>query len=232
MKASTFFSILFLFTMPALNCQDNKKSTDISEETNLFSEKLVGGPFENGEFYKIGMPKSIPSIDTSDGWSQKGQRLLITGTIYKSDGKTLASDVILYYYHTNTEGVYANRYDLDQRVVRHGYIRSWVKSDKKGRYSIYTVRPAPYANRVIPAHIHPAIKESRIENAYYIDDFVFDDDVLLTSKIRQRNENRGGSGVLRLVRDGDLMVAEHNIFLGLNIPTIPIVKQYQVRQTK
>ena len=34
-----------------------------------------------------------------------------------------------------------------------------------------------------------------IENEYYIDEFVFDDDVLLTGAKRKALENRGGSGV-------------------------------------
>jgi protocatechuate 3,4-dioxygenase beta subunit len=33
--------------------------------------------------------------------------------------------------------------------------------------------------------------------------------------------NRGGSGVLRLLEQGDLHIAEHNIVLGLNIPDYP-----------
>jgi len=34
-------------------------------------------------------------------------------------------------------------------------------------------------------------------------------------------ENRGGSGILRVLVSGDLQIAEHNIILGLNIPNYP-----------
>lgn len=108
-----------------------------------------------------------------------------------------------------------------KRVARHGYIRDWVKSDANGKYSIYTVRPAPYPNSDIPAHIHPAIKEPGISKEYYIDEFVFDDDKLLTTLKRKALENRGGSGILRVVQQGDLQIAEHDIILGLNIPNYP-----------
>lgn len=155
------------------------------------------------------------------GFTQKGQRLLITGTIYKLDGKTPAPNVILYYYHTDINGVYARRPGLDPRVVRHGYIRGWVKTDVNGKYAIYTVRPAPYPNTNFEAHIHPSIKEPTIDKEYYIDEFVFDDDKLLTGEKRRRLENRGGSGILRLFNKGDLQIAEHNIILGLNIPNYP-----------
>jgi protocatechuate 3,4-dioxygenase beta subunit len=191
-----------------------------SDQQNNSSDKTVGGPFENGDFIFIGMPNNILSIDTSAGWNQNGQKLLITGTIFKRDGKTPAPDVVLYYYHTDVNGYYADREGLDRRVVRHGYIRGWVKSDKNGKYSIYTVRPAPYPNSNFSAHIHPTIKEPGI-NEYYIDEFVFDDDILLTTEKRKALENRGGSGILRTINNGDLQVAEHNIILGLNIPNYP-----------
>ena len=206
------------------NCKGQTRPQNIPTSNSNKTNAIVGGPFENSEFTFIGMPKHIQSIDTSAGWSQNGQKLLITGTIFKRDGITPAPDVILYYYHTNIDGFYADKPDLDRRVVRHCYIRGWVKSDKKGQYSIYTVRPASYPNSKEPAHIHPAIVESEIENPYYIDGFVFDDDVFLTSEKRKHAENRGGSGILRVLEKGDLQIAEHNIILGLNIPDYPETK--------
>ena len=182
---------------------------------------VVGGPFENDYYMYIGMPEIINSIDTSPGWNQNGQKLLITGTIYKLDGRTPAPDVILYYYHTDINGKYSKQGDLDARVLRHGYIRGWVKSDENGKYSIYTVRPRSYPDRDFAAHIHPAIKEPAIEKEYYIDEFVFDDDPLLTADKRRAMENRGGSGILRVLEKGDLQIAEHDIILGLNIPNYP-----------
>ncbi|MGB5033744.1 MAG: hypothetical protein WBO76_16605 [Saprospiraceae bacterium] len=182
---------------------------------------IVGGPFENGEFMYIGIPEHIKAIDTSAGWPQKGQKLLITGTIYKLDGITPAPYVILYYYHTDINGVYSGNQALDPRVVRHGYIRGWVKSDSNGKYAIYTVRPAPYPNSKFEAHIHPSIKEPNIDKEYYIDEFVFDDDPLLTAEKRKKLPNRGGSGILRTYTKDDLQIAVNNIILGLNIPNYP-----------
>lgn len=184
----------------------------------------VGGPFEGRDIMFVNMPKNIAAVDTSPGWFQQGQKLLISGTIYHRDGKTPAPDVILYYYHTDIHGLYSDRPGLDRRAVRHGYIRGWVKSDAKGHYAIYTVRPAPYPGEQLPAHIHPAVKEPNQLSAYYLDEFHFDDDRLLTGKLRKNLEQRGGSGVLRLSKKGDLQIAEHNIVLGLNIPNYPSLK--------
>lgn len=187
------------------------------------SATTVGGPFENAEFMYIGMPTTITATDTSPGWNQQGQRLLIKGTIMKNDGRTPAPGVTLYYYHTDVNGLYSDDRKIDRKLVRHGYIRGWVKSDENGRYAIYTVRPAPYPNADEPAHIHPAIKEPNI-NEYYIDEFVFDDDPLLTAAKRKAMQNRGGSGVLRTHKENGIEIAEHNIILGLNIPDYPSAK--------
>ena len=96
-----------------------------------------------------------------------------------------------------------------------------VKTDKDGKYAIYTIRPAAYATQDSPAHIHPIIIEPNREKSYYIDDFVFDDDILLTTARRIKMENRGGSGVVRFVQVGDLFVGERDIILGSNIPNYP-----------
>ncbi len=210
--------LLAMVTSFLQSCNGQATSTTIKSAQN---GAVVGGPFENGEFMYIGMPENIKSVDSSAGFTQQGQKLLIMGTIYKPDGKTPAPGVILYYYHTDIHGLYANKPGLDSRVVRHGYIRGWVKTGANGEYAIYTLRPASYPNSSIEAHIHPAIKEPTIDKEYYIDEFVFDDDPLLTADMRKRLPNRGGSGILKLSQKGDLQVAEHNIILGLNIPNHP-----------
>jgi protocatechuate 3,4-dioxygenase beta subunit len=169
----------------------------------------------------VGMPKNIKSIDTSAGWTEKGQKLLITGTVYRLGGKNPAPNVIIYYWQTDNNGYYSPNKEMDEQTKRHGHVRGWVKSDENGKYSIYTIRPAPYPNDTMPAHIHISIKEPNIDNEYYIDEFVFDDDLLLTGKKRKELENRGGSGVLRVLIDKDMQIAEHNIILGLNIPNYP-----------
>jgi protocatechuate 3,4-dioxygenase beta subunit len=100
-----------------------------------------------------------------------------------------------------------------------------VKTDKEGNYSIYTIVPAHYTGRNTPAHIHLLIREPGLENEYYIDDLVFDDDPLLTAAMRRSMKNRGGNGILRVVHQGSLQIAEHDIILGLNIPGYPEAKK-------
>jgi len=182
----------------------------------------VGGRCDGCEIMFVGMPANIASTDTSPGWTEKGQKLLVTGVVYERDGRTPAADVVLYDWQTDSSGYYSPSAGMDDKAKRHGHIRGWVRTDASGRYAIRTIRPAPYPNATIPAHIHVSIREPKIENAYYIDDFVFDDDLLLTPHHRTRLENRGGSGILIVSTSGDLQTAARDIVLGLNISNYPL----------
>ena len=181
----------------------------------------IGGPFENREFFGIGMPETIAAVDTCAAWHDGGQRLIVTGRILQADERTPAPDVILYYYHTDSSGHYPGGAGLDPRAVRHGKLRGWVKSDAAGNYAIYTIRPGAYPGRNIPAHIHPAVWEPGLAQPYYLDDFVFADDPLLTLQYREAAADRGGSGILHTVREGRVLVARRDIVLGLHIPRYP-----------
>jgi protocatechuate 3,4-dioxygenase beta subunit len=204
------------------NCLGQTSPKKNQTKIMTYHQKLVGGGCDGCELMYVGMPENIKSIDTSAGWTEYGQKLLITGKVYKLGGKTPAPNVIIYYWQTDNNGYYSPKEGMEEKAKRHGHIRGWVKSDENGNYAIYTIRPAPYPNEITPAHIHLSIKEPNIDEEYYIDEFVFDDDVLLTGKKRKANENRGGSGVLRVLIDKDMQIAEHNIILGLNIPNYPL----------
>ena len=207
--------IILLIFFSTCCCQNQKSDQTIDTQK---TGTIVGGGCDGCELMYEGIPNEIKSLAYSPNWNDTGQKLLITGTVYKIDGKTPAPQVILYYWQTDDKGVYSKGQGKSER---HGYIRGWVKSDALGKYALYTRRPAPYPNQKMPAHIHIAIKELQIEDEYYIDEFVFDDDVLLTPQMRIDLENRGGSGVLTFLISDDMQVAEHNIILGLNIPHYP-----------
>ncbi len=219
-------SAILLLMLPAFtHCSGQADAVKPAAKTEKPApQKHVGGYCEGCELMYVGMPKTISSADTTAGWYEAGQKLLIRGTIYQPDGKTPAPDVILYYYHTDNSGYYSPAPGMDKKAERHGHLRGWVKSDRNGKYAIYTLRPAPYPKARIPSHIHPTVKEPNIGNEYYIDEWVFDDDPFLTAAERRKLPNRGGSGILSVTTQGDLQVAEHNIILGLNIPDYPATK--------
>lgn len=208
-------AILLCLLFISCNGQTNEKSQNANN-------KIVGGGCDGCELMYVGMPKEISSVDTSPGWNEKGQKLIVTGMAFQLDGKTPAPNVIIYYWQTDNDGYYSPRPGMDEAAKRHGHIRGWVKTDANGKYTIKTIRPAPYPNDILPAHIHLSVKEPDVVNEYYTDEINFDDDKLLIPHFKKYpQENRGGSGVLRVLLKDNLQIAEHNIILGLNIPNYP-----------
>lgn len=181
------------------------------------SQQIVGGPCEGCEAIYEYENQRLKSIDTLPDFKQTEPKLKLTGTVFEIDRKTPAQNVILYIYQTDRKGIYATKGNEKGWAKRHGYIRGWIKTDKSGKYTFYTFRPASYPNGTEPEHIHITIKEPN-ENEYYIDEFVFDDDPMLTQNKRNKLENRGGSGIIKPILKDGILTANRNIILGLNIP--------------
>ncbi|MEQ8811596.1 MAG: intradiol ring-cleavage dioxygenase, partial [Imperialibacter sp.] len=158
MKSKTFCQVLIAtaLTMELFSCQGQP---NVSGQKQTAKKVIVGGGCDGCELMFVGMPASIDASDTSAGWLEEGQKLLVTGKVFKVDGITPARGVVIYYWQTDNAGFYAPVEGMPAKARRHGHIRGWVKTDESGRYSIYTVRPAPYPERDEPAHIHTSIKE-------------------------------------------------------------------------
>ena len=185
--------------------------------SDINSQTLVGGSCEGCEaIFEYGS-KTLPEVDTMPGFSSNGSRLKLTGKIYKNDGKTPAGDVILYIYHTNQKGIYEKRGDETGWGRRHGYMRGWIKTDSEGKYTFYTIKPGSYPNSKEPAHIHGIILEP---NGYYywIDEWQFKDDPLLEINKEREDKARGGSGIVELKSEENILTAERDIVLGKNVP--------------
>jgi protocatechuate 3,4-dioxygenase beta subunit len=80
---------------------------------------------------------------------EPGQSLRIFGQVFAPDGITPAAGVIVYAYQTDAEGHYQN--DPTTHIAR---LHGWAKTDEHGRFEFVTIRPAPYPNRQVPAHVH------------------------------------------------------------------------------
>lgn len=161
--------------------------------------------------------KQLNAVDTLPGFEAASQKIRISGVIYQPDGVTPAEGVILYVYHTNEEGVYPTRGGESDWARRHGYIRGWVKTGKDGRYTFYTRKPGTYPSRTDAAHIHPTILEPD-GKYYWVDEYLFEGDPLLSPEQISPAAPVGGSGgVLRLRREGGLLVGERNFILGRNV---------------
>ena len=185
----------------------------MGQDRREVKERQVGGPCEGCEaLYEYG-DRLLTPVDTLPGFEEQGARLQLSGTIFRSDGRTPAGDVILYIYHTNSEGIYPTRGDETGWGRRHGYLRGWIKTGADGSYSFYTTRPGSYPSGDTPAHIHVLVKEPDTK-VYYLDDYEFKGNPF----VKQRAQPRGGSGLIDPEQQGDLLVARRDIILGLNIP--------------
>ena len=214
MKNSTCVLMILVFSSLLIACNGQTLKNPSIKKSNI-----VGGGCDGCELMYVGMPDVIDSVDTSPGWEEEGQKLIITGTVFKPGGKAPAPGVIIYYWQTDNNGYYSAKAGMNEKAKKHGHIRGWVKTGTDGKYTIKTIRPAPYPKEKMPAHIHLSIKEPGIENEYYPDEINFDDDILLIPYIKKYpQENRGGSGVVRILLKDSLQIGEHNIILGLNIP--------------
>lgn len=214
MKRFFTFSCFVLSTI-LIGCTD--KSHRNIPKSDDSKEVIVGGGCDGCEIMYEGMPKDLKAIDTSEGWQEAGQKLIVNGTVFKQDGKTKAPNVVIYYWQTDHKGLYAK---TKTENTIHGHLRGWLKSDVNGKYEIYTVRPASYPNSTIPAHIHFSIKEPNL-NEYYIEDLLFENDTLLTDAERQKLEQRGGNGIALPVTVNGIQYVKRNIILGKNIPDYP-----------
>ncbi|WP_333879135.1 dioxygenase family protein [Flavobacterium sp.] len=196
------------------NSQTPKRS--VSETQNT-----IGGGCEGCELMYVGMPQTLTSVHQSIGWNQGHTRLIITGKVVQIDGKTPAPNVVIYYWHTNDEGLYEANAQTPKKALVHGRLRGWVKTDAHGNYMIKTSRPAAYPNDSIPQHIHLSIKEPDLTKEYYADLYFDDDPLYLRHKKRYGKLDRAGTELLRIVLDDTVQIAEHNIVLGLHIPNYP-----------
>ena len=135
-----------------------------------------------------------------------GEPMMISGTVYRPDGKTPAPNTLIYFYHTDKYGIYGRG---DQ--PKHGRFRGWMLTDAKGRYEFSSIRPASYPNSTQSQHVHMTVTglESRED---WIDSILFEGDKFLTAREREASGRRGGfnpivtlakgkDGLMRATRD-------------------------------
>lgn len=157
-------------------------------------------------------PGAIPAIVQLAGPDEPGERMILTGEVTTPEGKP-APGVIVYAHHTNAAGLYANGSSETRWSRRHGRLRGWARTGPDGIYTFHTIKPAPYPDRTMPAHVHLFIGEPG-RRPYYIDDVVFIGEFGVTPAYRDAQEFRGGSGMVELEKTaGGVLLARRDIRL-------------------
>ena len=217
---ATFFltTVVLLTSCGQTNNQNDPAKSDSSSHM-LSRYIIISDGCDGCDLMYQGMPSLAKLSNTTiiASPNESGERMEISGTIYRRDGKTPATNIILCVYHTDSRGYYSPS-DTQTVAKRQGHLRGWIITNEKGQYKFETIRPAPYPRADIPAHIHPIVKEpGKIE--YYLDEYVFDDDLKLTIEKKSKLENRGGSGIIHLTKnEKGYWIGRRDIILGLNIP--------------
>lgn len=139
-------------------------------------------------------PETLTHITRIAPDTAKGQRMIIRGRVFLSDGKTPAAQVLMYFYHTNSTGKYAKigTENRSSYAWWHGYCRGWLKTNDKGEYEIRSIKPAPYPNGREPAHIHFDVKAPTQKVCYDMNDFLFKGDSFLTESYEYQMEMASG----------------------------------------
>lgn len=147
---------------------------------------------------------------------EPGERLILSGTVYRSDGRTPAAGVVIYAHHANEAGRYAGGGGETIWSRRHGRLRGWIKTGPDGRYEFRTIKPGIYPDRNGPAHIHLFVAEPG-RRPYWIDDVVFAGEFGVDERYRRARENRGGAGIVTLNRAPDgTRIARRNVMLEVH----------------
>jgi protocatechuate 3,4-dioxygenase beta subunit len=140
--------------------------------------------------------------------ADKGELILISGTVFFADGESVSPNTLIYLYHTDIYGLYGR-----EGEHKHGRYRTWLLTDKEGRYSFETIRPASYPDSTQSAHIHMTVTTAT-QKEDWVDSILFEGDSFITA--RERTVNKGGySAIVKLEKAANgLLSATRNIKLA------------------
>lgn len=140
--------------------------------------------------------------------TEPGERMAISGRCLSWQTGEPVSGVIVYAYHTDTTG----SYDGGPAGTRHARLRGWMRTGADGLYAFTSIKPAPYPDRTMPAHIHLTVLEPGLP-PYWIDDIVFDGEFKVDAAYRAAQGNRGGNGITALKRQSGVWTGARDIQL-------------------
>ena len=188
----------------------------MSTTNTISAQELASTPYEIPSNYLERHPiydyseTTLNNIDSIPDFETKKERLVLSGTIYQSDGVTPAKDVILYISQPDEDGDYLMKKANDKRYVHH---RGWIKTDADGKYTFYTFIPGNFWRNKEVKHIHPVIKEpGKPEQELAV--FLFDNDPFLGKTCRKRMAKKGIDTILKVEKRENMFVATKDIILN------------------
>lgn len=181
-----------------INCKSSNAVAQTANLTLLETIKKNSKPRGTEGMGAIDAPAKIgPKTNIADA-SHGGDLIKISGNVYQPDGKTPAANTLIYFYHTDLEGLYGRTKD----EPAHGKYRGWMLTNADGRYAFVTIKPAPYPQRRFAAHIHMTVTTEKAREDW-IDSILFEGDELISKHERETAGQRGGFQPIVSLKKGD-----------------------------
>jgi protocatechuate 3,4-dioxygenase beta subunit len=139
-------------------------------------------------------PRRLTSVARIAPESEPGTPLVIAGRVYRADGRTPAPGITVFAYHTDRTGVYDDR----ANGAHSWRLKGWALTDAEGRFEFRTIRPAAYPGRTEPQHVHFSIEGPSVPRQSPAA-LEFDDDPLITARLRDESRSAGMFGGVRPV---------------------------------
>lgn len=182
-----------------VSCQDGTLAQK-TDGNNLLDVLRKNGNSANPEWSgawqvpdKVSWKTALAAAD------DKGEKMVITGTVLAPDGTTPAPNTLIYLYHTDIYGHYGQKADEH----KHGRYRGWMLTDANGKYEFASIRPASYPNTTFAAHIHMTVT-TKTAKEDWIDSILFEGDKFISAREREEAGKRGGfNPILKMERGAD-----------------------------
>ncbi len=207
LKRASMLAIAFPFL---IGCKTDTLAQKTESELSLIKKNAMpSGTEARGA---IDAPDNVSWKTALSKKSDKDEPMIISGTIFQPDGKTPAPNILIYFYHTDSQGYYGRRGE-----VRDGHFRGWLLTGANGKYEFSSIKPAPYPNRTEAAHVHMTLTGKNFKEDS-IDSILFEGDRFISAQERSSAGRKGGfnpilklekgaDGILRGVRDIQLWKA-------------------------
>lgn len=152
------------------------------------------------------VPKALSDLVTLASKDEPGDRMILSGTIYKEDGVTPASGITLFLYQTDAGGYYHRPKEDVFAPKLHG----WLRTSKDGRYEIRTIKPGPEVLAAgEPAHIHAQVFGPGVTE-HFLKEFWFEGDPRIKpNENKVRSELGRFSSIVRLTKDKSGVLVGH-----------------------
>jgi protocatechuate 3,4-dioxygenase beta subunit len=131
---------------------------------------LFSSLFSGGEEWRT----LLSPQDTNAG------KIIVSGTVFKEDGKTPAEGMTVYVYQTGSDGIYGKG---DNRID------GTMITNSEGQYEFQTTKPGAYPGGGNPAHIHYKITGNGYSEQWF--ELKFHGDKYLKESHYKKEEGKG-----------------------------------------